>query len=131
MLDARAGLAQEDQRTLVAAADAVSDFCANHKGVLEDHIGQHARDIVKESGTNLASIGPAILGMVLQPHVAHLWRLDDTAKLQGLLSMAALFNTAISVAVLALFAIAAEPLLAFVYGAAFAGKYCVVVADVG
>lgn len=50
MLDVRAGLAQEDQRTLVAAADAVSDFCTTHKGVLEDHIGQHARDIVKDWG---------------------------------------------------------------------------------
>ena len=33
VLDSRAGLAQEDPRTLIAAADAVSDFCANHKGV--------------------------------------------------------------------------------------------------
>lgn len=50
MLDARAGLAQEDPRTLIAAADAVTDFCAMHKGVLEEHIGQHARDIVKDWG---------------------------------------------------------------------------------
>jgi hypothetical protein len=50
VLDARAGLVQEDQRTLIAAADAVSDFCVNHKGVLEDHISQHPRDIVKDWG---------------------------------------------------------------------------------
>jgi hypothetical protein len=50
VLDARAGLAQEDQRTLVAAADAVADFCAIHKGALEEHIGHHARDVVKDWG---------------------------------------------------------------------------------
>ena len=50
VVDARAGLAQEDQRTLIAAADAVSDFCAMHKGVLEDHVGHQAREIVKDWG---------------------------------------------------------------------------------
>lgn len=50
VLDARAGLVQEDQRTLIASADAVSDFCASHKGVLEDHIGHQAREIVKDWG---------------------------------------------------------------------------------
>lgn len=60
VLDARAGLAQEDQRTLVASADAVSDFCANHKGTLEDHIAQHARDLVKDWGGQRCS---ALFGM--------------------------------------------------------------------
>jgi hypothetical protein len=50
VLDVRAGLAREDQRTLMAAADAVSDFCVNHKGVLEDHIGHQAREVVKDWG---------------------------------------------------------------------------------
>jgi hypothetical protein len=50
VLDVRAGLSREDQRTLLAAADAVGDFCTTHKGVLEDHIGHQAREIIKDWG---------------------------------------------------------------------------------
>ncbi len=50
VLDSRAGLAQEDSRTLIAAADAVADFCVNHPGALEGHVGASAREVVKDWG---------------------------------------------------------------------------------
>jgi hypothetical protein len=50
VLDSRAGLAQEDQKTLVAAADAVSDFAANHPDALEAHVATMAREVVKDWG---------------------------------------------------------------------------------
>ncbi len=84
MLDSRAGLAQEDARSLMAAADAVSDFCAMHKGILEDHAAHHAREIVKDWGGQRCS---ALFGEVRdsargQPYARVLAALSPDALLK-------------------------------------------------
>lgn len=50
VLDAHAGLTQEDPRALAAAADAVADFCVDHPGTLEAHAASHGRELVRDWG---------------------------------------------------------------------------------
>ncbi len=50
VLDERAGLIREDARTLAHAADAVIDFSVNHPGTIEQHLGEHARELVRDWG---------------------------------------------------------------------------------
>lgn len=75
------------------------------------------------SSASLVAIGLTAMGLVLAGHIAHALAHADYARLQGILSAAALASTIISLLILTGFLFIGEAMIGLIFGESYVGAY--------